>query len=190
MFAQTDFFHMEVAMIPEDDERVATQLARRFHVAQKVANQWQTVSPQLELRDAVERAIQKSATCSWQIAVFLDSATGGTFYWDSKDPDLFNSIVLTHPGENRTLYSTERVPTDDVTVASARQSKFEVRRLVEKHWQTVGAELDLETAMEFALRIADGARYPAAVHHLDVLYWTSERADVFHSEILTHPSVD
>ncbi len=82
---------MTLMNIPENDLELAANYGFRFYVAQREGpgETWHQISTDISfLTAAMEMARQTNAG---EVGVFT---THGTFYWSSKDPEVFNSTIL------------------------------------------------------------------------------------------------
>lgn len=82
-------------MFPETDQIIADERGLAFYVSvkQMPENRWRRIEERLPLRVALGVAKER-AKPGVEIAVFVDARSGGLLYWTSKDPDVYNSIVL------------------------------------------------------------------------------------------------
>lgn len=80
-------------MRPENDVEVARRNQARFSVARKEKQfaPWIRFYETSDIDDALTRAAK---TTAFEVAVLVETASGGSIYWTSKIPDLFNSTVL------------------------------------------------------------------------------------------------
>lgn len=77
-----------------DDLEIARQRGLRFYVCRKEARgtRWIHLTEETEeLESAIKRA---KAEVAHEVAIFIETDTGGFQYWTSRFPDAFNSTVL------------------------------------------------------------------------------------------------
>jgi hypothetical protein len=80
-------------MRPNEDIDLARKRRLRFYVSRKEKKgaPWAKTFVTEELDLALEHARAES---DYEVAVFVETASGGFIYWTSKHPEVFNSTVL------------------------------------------------------------------------------------------------
>jgi hypothetical protein len=80
-------------MRPNEDIDIARRRHLRFYVSRKEKRgaPWTKTFATEDIDLALERARTED---DYEVAVFVETASGGFIYWTSKHPDVFNSTVL------------------------------------------------------------------------------------------------
>ena len=80
-------------MRPSQDVDIARRRQLRFYVSRKEKRgaPWTKTFATEDIDLALERA---RIEAHYEVAVFVETASGGFIYWTSQHPDVFNSTVL------------------------------------------------------------------------------------------------
>lgn len=75
------------------NDDIATAEGLTFHVAKRdhPKGAWRLLQDNLTLGDALSMVLNVSGC---ELAIFVNTPSGGLFYWSSDDPTLLNSVVI------------------------------------------------------------------------------------------------
>lgn len=180
--------------VPEADVARAAEhdICSVVRQRQSPGTPWRDVGVFDDLRRAVAAARETDAP-ETSVSLLTGRGHASLRYWNSELPGLFNSSVIDTIIFLRRTDGFSRAPDDDDFQAELAGDRFSisVRRSPEADWETVASDLErLHTAMREAQE-QDAAACRVVVQRAggeDPVYWTSEEANEFRTEVLGTPS--
>jgi len=79
----------------DTDRQIAHERGYRFFVAQKTerGGRWQHMRD--DIADLHEAIVHARSLTAYEVAVFVVRTGGGYIYWSSRQPDVYNTTVIT-----------------------------------------------------------------------------------------------